>query len=412
MKQEFDLRLEERQKQGKRWLVVFMVATLFSIFALATLLVSIVNNAFGYVALENKINPEDLSQNGVPLENLPKEALIEIIQQNISRRLFIKLDNEKPFVDRTHHNLLEIIEEEVINPQVRRTWSLWESITQYPKIREWQENNFPQGRLVFRSWISWNFVASSQEALAIHSGIRGALIGSFLTILIAILIAFPIGIGAAIYLEEYATDTALNRFIQLNIYNLAGVPSIIYGMLGLAVFVRYLEPVTSGALFGVITDNTVANGRTILSAGLTLGLLILPTIIINAQEAFKAVPNSLRHSSLSVGATTWQTIWHHVLPVSIDRILTGTVLAISRAIGETAPLVVVGASAFLTQDPSGIFSKFTTLPIVIYQWTSRPQIEWKNAAAAAIIVLLILLLSLNATAIILRNKYRKEKRLA
>jgi phosphate transport system permease protein len=143
-----------------------------------------------------------------------------------------------------------------------------------------------------------------------------------------------------------------------------------------------------------------------------LGILILPTIIINAQEAFKAVPNSLRHSSLSVGATTWQTIWHHVLPVSIDRILTGTVLAISRAIGETAPLVVVGASAFLTQDPSGIFSKFTTLPIVIYQWTSRPQIEWKNAAAAAIIVLLILLLSLNATAIILRNKYRKEKRLA
>ncbi|HOJ98267.1 MAG TPA: phosphate ABC transporter permease PstA [Termitinemataceae bacterium] len=412
MKQEFDLRLEERQKKGKRWLTFFMIATLFSIFALTTLLVSIVNNAFGYVALENKINPEDLSQNGVPLENLPKETLVKIIQQNISRRLFIKLDNEKPFVDRSNHELLETIEEEVINPQVRRTWSLWESITQYPRIREWQENNFPQGRLVFRSWINWNFVVSSQEALAIHSGIRGALIGSFLTILIAILIAFPIGIGAAIYLEEYATDTALNRFIQLNIYNLAGVPSIIYGMLGLAVFVRYLEPVTSGALFGVLTDNTVANGRTILSAGLTLGILILPTIIINAQEAFKAVPNSLRHSSLSVGATTWQTIWHHVLPVSIDRILTGTVLAISRAIGETAPLVVVGASAFLTQDPSGIFSKFTTLPIVIYQWTSRPQIEWKNAAAAAIIVLLILLLSLNATAIILRNKYRKEKRLA
>ncbi|MCX7656334.1 MAG: phosphate ABC transporter permease PstA [Treponemataceae bacterium] len=412
MKQEFDLRLEERQKKGKRWLTFFMVATLFSIFALATLLVSIINNAFGYVALENKVNPEDLSRDGIPLEKLSQEALIEIIQQNTSRRLFIRMNEEKPFEERSHHELVGIIEEEVINPQVRRTWTLWESITKYPNIREWQEKNIPQGRLVFRSWISWNFIVSSQEALAIHSGIRGALIGSFLTIVIAIFIAFPIGIGAAIYLEEYATDTPLNRFIQLNIYNLAGVPSIIYGMLGLAVFVRFMEPLTSGALFGVIRDNTVANGRTILSAGLTLGILILPTIIINAQEAFKAVPNSLRHSSLAVGATTWQTIWHHVLPVSIDRILTGTVLAISRAIGETAPLVVVGASAFLTQDPTGIFSKFTTLPIVIYQWTSRPQIEWKNAAAAAIIILLALLLSLNATAIILRNKYRKEKRFA
>ncbi|MEJ5187875.1 MAG: phosphate ABC transporter permease PstA [Breznakiellaceae bacterium] len=412
MKQEFDLRLEERQKKGKRWLTFFMIATLFSILALATLLLSIINNAFGYVALENKKNPEELGIEGKTLEQLSEEELISILKENLSRRYFIKLDTEKPFTERSTKELRIIIDEEVINPTVRRTWTLAESLFQSSTIHQWMKEKLPGGYLVFRSWLNIDLVMRSQEALAIHSGVRGAIIGSFLTILIAILFAFPIGIGAAIYLEEYATDTALNRFIQLNIYNLAGVPSIIYGMLGLAVFVRYLEPVTSGALFGVLTDNTVANGRTILSAGLTLGLLILPTIIINAQEAFKAVPNSLRHSSLSVGATTWQTIWHHVLPVSIDRILTGTVLAISRAIGETAPLVVVGASAFLTQDPSGIFSKFTTLPIVIYQWTSRPQIEWKNAAAAAIIVLLILLLSLNATAIILRNKYRKEKRLA
>jgi len=154
-----------------------------------------------------------------------------------------------------------------------------------------------------------------------------------------------------------------------------------------------------------------ANGRTILSASLTLAILVLPIVIINAQEAIRAVPQTLRQSSLAVGATKWQTVLHHVLPASIDRILTGAVLAISRALGETAPLVVVGASTFLSQDPTGPFSKFTTLPIQIYQWTARPQPEFRNLSAAAILVLLVLLLSLNATAILARNKYRKDKRL-
>jgi phosphate transport system permease protein len=196
--------------------------------------------------------------------------------------------------------------------------------------------------------------------------------------------------------------------IQTNINNLAGVPSIIYGMLGLAIFVRALEFFTSGAAFGLVEDATTANGRTIISAGMTLGLLILPLIIINAQEAIKAVPNSLRQASYGVGATRWQTVWHHVLPNSISGILTGTILAISRAVGETAPLVVVGASTFITFDPDGPFSKFTTLPIQIYQWTSRPQDEFRNIAAAAILVLLVLLLSMNTIAIILRNRYKKK----
>ena len=156
--------------------------------------------------------------------------------------------------------------------------------------------------------------------------------------------------------------------------------------------------------------DTAGDGRTILSAGLTLALLILPTIIINAQEAIRAVPRTLRESGYALGATKWQVISSHVLPASMDRILTGTVLAISRGIGETAPLVLVGASTFLTKDPTSIFSKFTTLPIQIYQWTSRPQAEFRNIAAAAIVILVILLLSLNAGAIILRNKYRSERR--
>ena len=168
-----------------------------------------------------------------------------------------------------------------------------------------------------------------------------------------------------------------------------------------------MEPLTSGSLFG-LADPTTANGRTILAAGLTLGLLILPIIIINAREAIRAVPRAFREASYGLGATKWQTIWHHVLPNAIPGILTGSILAISRAFGETAPLVVVGASTAIFMDPSGPFSKFTTLPIQIYQWTSRPQAAFQNLAAAAIIVLLVLLLALNAVAVLLRNKYQRS----
>jgi phosphate transport system permease protein len=175
-------------------------------------------------------------------------------------------------------------------------------------------------------------------------------------------------------------------------------------MLGLAIFVRTMEAFTSGSMFGVADSN----GRTILSAGLTMGVLVLPIIIINAQEAIKAVPDSLRQAAYGVGATKWQTIWHHVLPNSIAGILTGSILALSRALGETAPLIVVGASTFISVDPNGPFSKFTALPIQIYQWTTRAQPEFHAIAASAILVLLILLLTLNATAIVLRNRFQRK----
>jgi phosphate transport system permease protein len=178
-------------------------------------------------------------------------------------------------------------------------------------------------------------------------------------------------------------------------------------MLGLAIFVRTLQAITSGAVFGLV-DPTTSNGRTILSASLTLTLLVLPLIIINAQEAIRAVPRSLREASYGLGGTKWQTVWYHVLPNAIPGILTGTILAISRAIGETAPLVVIGAATYITFDPDGPFSKFTTLPIQIYQWTSRPQDEYRHIAAAAIIVLLGMLLSLNAVAVLLRNRFSRR----
>jgi len=295
---------------------------------------------------------------------------------------------------------------------VKATFDLSESLLAKEDIRAVLERDFPEGRLIFRAWLNLKFLGAAQSSVAVAAGVRGAVLGTLMTILVTILVAFPVGIGAAIYLEEYAADNRLGRFIRINIYNLAGVPSIIYGMLGLALFVRLAEPFTSGTAFGAAADPTTANGRTVLSAGLTLALLILPVIIINAQEALRAVPGILRQSSLAVGATKWQTVWHHVLPASFDRILTGTVLAVSRAIGETAPLVVVGASTFLSRDPTSVFSKFTTLPIQIYQWTARPQEEFRRIAAAAILVLLILMLSLNAVAILLRNRIRAKKRLS
>jgi phosphate transport system permease protein len=223
-------------------------------------------------------------------------------------------------------------------------------------------------------------------------------------IAITLVAAFPVGVASAVYLEEYAGRGRIRRLIQTNIDNLAGVPSIIYGMLGLAIFVRALGPLTSGQVFG-ITDT---NGRTILSAGLTMALLILPVIIINAQEALRAVPRSLREAAFGLGATRWQTVWGHVLPYALPGILTGTILALSRAIGETAPLIVVGASTFIVSDPTGPFSKFTALPIQIYNWTSRPQDQFRDIAAAAILVLLATLLSINAAAILLRNRYSRR----
>jgi len=309
-----------------------------------------------------------------------------------------------PWEERTREEIYQIVVERVINPTVVDTWSLSDSIFNKDQIFTHAAEKYPNAQLEFKSWLSAEFLANPQSPEPERAGVRTAILGSLWTIAITILFAFPLGVGAAIYLEEYATDTPVNRLIQTNINNLAGVPSIIYGILGLAIFVRALERFTSGAAFGLV-DPTTANGRTIISAGMTLGLLILPLIIINAQEAIKAVPNSLRQASYGMGATRWQTVWHHVFPNAISGILTGTILAISRAIGETAPLVVVGASTFITFDPDGPFSKFTTLPIQIYQWTARPQDEFRNIAAAAILVLLALLLSMNAIAILLRNKY-------
>ena len=398
-----------RQKKNRTGILLFQAATLAGIFALIVLLYSVINESFGYVAIQDEHPIEEFGLTSEKIEDLQKAQLIEILEQNISKGLIRRFEFEKPFSQRNTEEIFEIVLDKVVNPQVVRAWSLASSIFQREKIRDETRTEYPGARLEFRSWISFRFLFSAQSSIPEKTGIKTALIGSFFIIGIAIITAIPLGVGTAIYLEEYSKLNRFNNLIQVNIYNLAGIPSIIYGMLGLAVFVRGLEPLTSGLIFNAAQDSA-SNGRTILSAGLTLGILVLPIIIINAQEAIRGVPSSLRFSSFGIGATKWQTIWHHVLPYSMDRILTGSILAISRALGETAPLIVVGASTFVAKQPSSVFSKFTALPIQIYQWTARPQPEFRKVAAAAIIVLLILLLTLNAGAIILRNRYAKKRK--
>jgi phosphate transport system permease protein len=402
--QDYQSKLDKRHRKGTLWHWVFRASTLTGIIALVILLLNIINSAFGYVAIEDAIPPENLAINGIPIEQLHETDLIFILKENLSPGLIRRLESEATWEDRSREEVYQLVVNRVVEPTVEDTWSLFDSIFNKSKVLREQAEKFPGSRLEFKSWLSADFLVTPQSPDPEFAGVRTAILGSLWTIAITILFAFPLGVGAAIYLEEYATDTPINRLIQTNINNLAGVPSIIYGMLGLAIFVRVLETLTSGAIFGLV-DPTTANGRTVISAGLTLGLLVLPMIIINAQEAIKAVPNSLRQASYGMGATRWQTVWHHVLPNALPGILTGAILALSRAIGETAPLVVVGASTYITFDPTSPFSKFTTLPIQIWQWTARPQDEFRNIAAAAIIVLLGLLLSLNAAAILLRNRY-------
>ncbi len=403
----FSMDLPIRRRRGRLWAAVFQASTVVGILVLTALLYNIVNSAFGLVAVVNQVDPARLAVNGVPLEELPKEELVRILESHVSSGLFRRLERDRPFDERSRDNVYQLVLERVVEPEIVQTWTLRDSILNRQQIEQEVRAKDPDARLEFRSWLTPNFIRMPQSSKPELAGVRTAVLGSLWTIAITILFAFPVGLGAAIYLEEYAGDHWVNRIIQTNINNLAGVPSIIYGMLGLAIFVRALEPVTSGAIFGA-ADPGSANGRTILSAGLTLGLLVLPLVIINGQEAIRAVPRSLRQASYGLGATKWQTIWSHVIPSALSGILTGTILAISRAIGETAPLVVVGASTFITFDPDGPFSKFTTLPIQIFQWTSRPQDEFRHLAAAAIIVLLILLLSLNASAVILRNRYSRR----
>ena len=241
--------------------------------------------------------------------------------------------------------------------------------------------------------IDWNFLTSFPSRFPAKAGLRTALLGTGWMIGMTALIAFPIGVGAAIYLEEYAPESWVKRFIQLNISNLAGVPSVVYGLLGLGLFVRNL-----------------GLGRSILAGSLTMSLLILPIIIVASREALRAVPGSLREGALALGASRWQMVRWTVLPAALPGVLTGTILAVARAIGETAPLITIGALTYIAFDPNGPMDLFTVLPIQIFNWVSLPQKEFANLAAGGIVVLLAVLLVANLGAVIVRHRFERRIR--
>ncbi len=451
--------LAGRHLRGRVWKIFFMMAIVLALLSLVALFLNVVNSAAGLIVVQYNIDPAEVVPNGDLAAATAEQLAAGIVEYEPNRALVLIRDNlssvpvdqfsastmsqilgthlyPESAADKTPRDLepeeraailaqnlsvdvmKQFISDDIIGLNVLETHSLFESIFDRAAIEEHFAAEFDPAttRLEFRLWLRPSFLTSGQSSDPVLAGIRTALIGTIWIVAITVLVAFPIGVGAAIYLEEYAAAFGnintrfgrfmqwFNRFIETNVRNLAGVPSIIYGLLGLAIFVRAAAEFTSGRFVGV----TDSNGRTIISASLTMALLILPVIIINAQEAIRAVQSSIREASYGLGATKWQTIWNQVLPAAMPGILTGTILGMSRAIGETAPLVIVGASTATFLDPNGPFSSFTALPIQIYQWTARPQAEFRAIAAAAIIVLLVLLLLLNATAILLRQYFRRK----
>ncbi len=578
---DFFRRLEQRHRRGRFGKLFNYFSIAVAGLALIALFFNVANEAFGTIAVVNSIEPETLTD-GRPLADLNKAELATILAEHVGGRLRVLIRNTISQVDierftnatvaeivgdedvdpavanellkaisverqagllaryADQGTLRDLVLEEVIEQQVIASFTLSESLFNFadvkariegPILEEYKKANRLDDAKVsvirFHSWLDSEFLTTPMSSAPSLAGVRTALIGSIGLMTVVVIVALPIGVGAAIYLEEYAQHGFVNRLIETNVRNLAGVPSIIYGMLGLAIFVRALAPLTSGLIFhynfdaptvetvveriapafdGAVSfdegalrsdseqldaqnlarivdaflrfgtpsltmhgnssvfdmSNALAdaleiavdvtatradedhdveargayfrfdvaenarisdeaydklmaslvrvnsfspNGRTLLSAGLTLALLILPIIIINAQEAIRAVPYTIREAAYGLGATRWQTIWKQVLPAALPGIMTGTILSVSRAVGETAPLIVVGAATFMVADPTSPFAQFTAMPIQIYQWTARPQGQFADIAAAAIIVLLALMLTLNAMAIFLRNRY-------
>ena len=578
---EFFRRLELRHRRGRIGRFFNYLSIAVAGLALIALFFNVANQAFGTIGVVNTIDPTSLTD-GRSLDELSKGELATILADHIGGRLRVLIRDTISQVDATlftkvsvaeivadpqvdpeiadellkdispeqqaallaayadHSTLRNLVLERVVEQQVIASFPLVDALFNFDAVaaeiegplledyKERENRDDVEVRIIrFHSWLDGDFLTTPMSSTPALAGVRSALIGSLGLMAVVVLVSLPIGVCTAIYLEEYAKQGFVNRLIETNVRNLAGVPSIIYGMLGLAIFVRALAPVTSGLVFhynfdaptaasvmariapafddqigldnGVISSRSAVvdaptierivntflrfgtpsltmhgntsvremsdalaaaleievdttgvrandnhdierrgqyyrfdlpaaarissetyaelmaslvrinsfspNGRTLVSAGLTLVLLILPIIIINAQEAIRAVPFAIREASFGLGATRWQTTWRQVLPAALPGIMTGTILSVSRAVGETAPLIVVGAATFLVTDPSSPFSQFTALPIQIYQWTARPQSQFADIAAAAIIVLLALMLTLNAAAIILRNRY-------
>ena len=431
--------LKNRHLRGAIWKRFFQAAIAVGILALIVLLLNTLNRMGGYVAVKETIHPDTLAE-GRALESLSEEELAAIIVANLPsagrvlvRDDIIGADNYNANRENTmaqflpnvelpeaianktlsdlqpedtaallvaalsQSRLVETTYLQVVGRTVVDSWTISDSLFNRAQIDAQMaaDPKYAGSTLQWQWWLDFDFLTDTQSNTPADTGIRTALFGTLWVLALTVLIAFPLGVGTAIYLEEYSSgDNWVERLIETNIRNLAGVPSIIYGLLGLAIFVRTLEAITQG--------------RTVISAALTMALLILPVIIINAQEALRAVPPSIREASFGLGATKWQTVWNQVLPAALPGILTGTILGMSRAIGETAPLIIIGAATFISIDPNGPASRFTVIPIQIYNWAKSPGNQFQSIAAAGIVLLLAVLLLFNATAIVLRQRFRRK----
>ena len=375
-----------RHRVGIAWVSMLMAAAAIACVMIAWLLFGIINDAFGYVLVSYEMAPP------TGIEEYDEAALAGLIRTDAGAGIVRRYEQEGALEDLPRPRLREIAETHVFQPSVLDTWSLSESLLRTAHIRG-RLDETEGTALRFRAWIRPSFLTQPLERRPLTTGIRTALLGTVWIVTVSLAIAFPIGVATAVFLTEYDRGGWFSRFVRSNIETMASIPSIIYGILGLALFVRSLGPITSGAAFGVEGTGTV--GRTVLSAALTLAILVLPSIVINSRDILERVPRSYREACYAVGASRSAVVVRRVLPAVSGQLITVLFLGISRVIGETAPLLVVGAAAFISVDPQGVFSRFTALPAQVFYWSARPGLEYQRLAAAAIIVLLVLSTTIN-----------------
>lgn len=393
--------LEVRRRTGLFWTSVVTLVAAIAAVMIVWFVLGIVNDAAGYILVSYQRTPPENRA------SLDREARIALLQAEASAGVLRRIESEEPLQTRSAAELDRLLEQFVFQPEVVRTWTLFESVTRHDAILAAAEE-VPSGELRFHSWITPSFLVEPLDRRPLVTGIRTALLGSIWIVALSMVIAFPVGVATALFITEYAQDGRFARFVRANVETMASVPSIIYGILGLALFVRTMGSVTSGAAIGLGDGSTA--GRTILSAGLTLAVLVLPAIIINARDILEGVPTGYREACFAVGARRSTIVVRRILPSVSGQLVTVLFLAISRVIGETAPLLVVGAAAFITVDPSGIFSRFTSLPTQIFFWSARPQGASGNLAAAAMIVLMVLSIGLNVVFVFIKRTFESRAR--
>jgi len=414
--EDFRVALPERHRTARILLTLFQAATIVSVLALAALLASIVNQSFGPVLVQNTVDPATLAVDGVPLEEQSAAQLAGLLRAHLSAGVLRRLEAEQPLDQRSREDLSGIVVERVVAPRVLTSWYLSDALLSRQEIAREQARH-PGATVSFRAWLNPRFLAGSQSSVPENAGVRTAILGSLWVVAITIVVAFPVGVAAAIYLEEYAGDSLAQRIIQTNINNLAGVPSIVYGVFGLGFFVYGIGGSIDAFFYPERLPTPTFGTGGILWASLTLALLTVPVVIVSTEEGLAAVPKGLREGSLSLGATKLQTLLKVVLPMATPGIMTGMILAMARAAGEVAPLMLVGVVKLAPSLPiDGTFPffhmdrKFMHLGFHIYDvGFQSPNVEAaKPMVFVTTLLLLAIVITASSAAIVIRNRMKQK----